>query len=64
MELNGDIVVNPHPPKFSSNISLKGVKILGTSFDVSANRTDFEVKVNQRVIRSEGRSSRCAHEKA
>jgi hypothetical protein len=52
VELNGDIVVNPHPPKFSSNINLKGVKILGTSFDVSANRTDFEVKVNQRVIRS------------
>ncbi|PYV09343.1 MAG: hypothetical protein DMG07_23465 [Acidobacteria bacterium] len=52
VELNGDIVVNPHPPKFSPSISLKGVKIRGTSFDIAANRSDFEVKVNQKIMRS------------
>jgi hypothetical protein len=52
VEPNGDIAVNPHPPKFSPNISLKGVKIRGTSFDITANRSGFEVKVNQKIIRS------------
>jgi len=51
-EPNGDIVVNPHPPKFSPNISLKNVKIRGTSFEVTANRTGFEVKTGQKVMRS------------
>jgi hypothetical protein len=52
VELNGDIVVNPRPPRFSPSISLKGVKIRGTSFDIAANRSDFEVKVNQKIMRS------------
>lgn len=52
VEPNGDIVVNPHPPKFSPNIGLKGVKIRGTSFNVAANRSDYEVKVGQKIIRS------------
>jgi hypothetical protein len=52
VELNGDIVVNPHPPKFSPRIGLKGVKIRGTCFDMAANKEDFEVKIGQKVIRS------------
>ena len=52
MELNGDIVVNPHPPKFSPNISLNGVKMRGTRFDITANRNDYEVKVGQKRFRS------------
>ena len=51
-EPNGDIVVNPHPPKFSPNISLNGVKMRGTRFDITANRSDYEVKVGQKRFRS------------
>ena len=52
VESNGDIVVNPHPPKFSPDISLKGVKLRGTRFDITANRNEYEVKVGQKVFRS------------
>ena len=51
-EPNGDIVVNPHPPKFSPHISLNGVKMRGTRFDITANRSDYEVKVGQKRFRS------------
>ena len=51
-ELDGAITVNPLPPKFSPDISLKGVNIRGTRFDVTANRHDYEVKVGQKTIRS------------
>jgi hypothetical protein len=52
VEFNGDITIDPKPPKFSPNITLKGVKIPGTSFDIAAARDDFEVKVGQKTIRS------------
>ncbi|PYV36560.1 MAG: hypothetical protein DMG06_30445, partial [Acidobacteria bacterium] len=51
-ESGGEIVVNPHPPKFSPNISLEGVNIRGTRFDLTANRNDYEVRVGQKTIRS------------
>jgi len=44
--------VNPHPPKFSPNISLKGVNIRGAHFDVIANRNDYEVRVGSKTLRS------------
>jgi hypothetical protein len=52
VELNGHLVVNPRPPKFSPMISLKGVKLRGTCFDMAANKNEFEVKVGQKIIRS------------
>jgi len=51
-ETSGEITVNPHPPKFSPNISLNGVSIRGTRFDLTANRNDYEVRVGQKTIRS------------
>jgi glycogen debranching enzyme len=51
-ETSGEITVNPHPPKFSPNISLNGVSIRGTRFDLTANRNDYEVGVGQKTIRS------------
>jgi hypothetical protein len=47
-----EIVINPHPPKFSPEISLKGVNIRGTHFDVIANRNDYEVRVGSKTLRS------------
>jgi hypothetical protein len=47
-----EIVINPHPPKFSPEVSLKGVNIRGTHFDVIANRNDYEVRVGSKTLRS------------
>jgi hypothetical protein len=46
MEPNGDIVVNPRPPKFSPQISLKKLKIRGRNIDIIADHRRYEVKVD------------------
>jgi len=52
VELNGDVVVNPHPPRFSPQISLKGLKIRGHNIDLEADRERYEVRVDGRRISS------------
>jgi hypothetical protein len=50
VEPNGDVVVNPRPPRFSHQISLKGLKIRGRSIDIEADRGRYEVVVDGRRI--------------
>jgi hypothetical protein len=52
VEPSGDIVVNPRPPRFSPQISLKGLKIRGRKIDVAADRGHYEVVVDGRRISS------------
>jgi hypothetical protein len=52
VNVNGDITINPHTPSFSPNISLKGLKIRGSVVDITANLTDFTVKINGKTFRS------------
>jgi hypothetical protein len=49
---NGDIVVNPHPPAFSPEMRLTGLRIRGCSMDIRANRKTYEIVVNGKVITS------------
>jgi hypothetical protein len=49
---NGDVVLNPHPPRFSPQISLKGLKIRGYRIDLVADRERYEVRVDGRGISS------------
>jgi len=51
-EPNGDVTISPHPPEFSPSLRLSGVKLRGFNFDVKANRSDFEVEMGKKVIRS------------
>ena len=52
VEPSGDIVVNPRPPHFSPQISLKGLKIRGRNIDIAADRGHYEVVVDGRRISS------------
>ena len=52
VNVNGDITINPHTPSFSPNISLEGLKIRGSVIDITANLTDFTVKINGKTFRS------------
>jgi hypothetical protein len=52
VEPNGDVVLNPHPPRFSPQISLKGLKIRGHNIDLVADRERYEVRVDGRRISS------------
>jgi hypothetical protein len=52
VELNGNIIVNPRPPRFSSQINLKGLKIRGRHLEITADRTSYEIGVDGRIISS------------
>ena len=52
VKANGDILVDPKPPKFSPAISLKGVRIRGLTFDVTVDASNYEVSIGGRTIRS------------
>lgn len=52
VDFNGDITVDPKPPKWSPRISLSGVKIRGTTFDVSVDATQYTVRTGQKTLRS------------
>jgi len=52
VRVNGDIVINPHPPAFSPRIKLKGLKLRGMNIDISVNARKYTVIVNGRTMRS------------
>jgi len=52
VESSGDVVVNPRPPHFSQQISLKRLKIRGRSIDIAVDRSRYEVVVDGRRISS------------
>lgn len=52
VELNGNLVLNPHPPSFSPQISLRGLKIRGHSVDLLVDRKRYEVQVEGRKMSS------------
>jgi hypothetical protein len=48
----GQVTVNPAPPSFSPKIELRGVRLRGLNFDVRADPAGFEVRTQQRTLRS------------
>ena len=52
VKFNGDIIINPHPPTFSPDISLIGLKIRGANIDVFVKGEEYKVKIDNRVIQS------------
>ncbi|HEY7302986.1 MAG TPA: hypothetical protein VH601_02640 [Bryobacteraceae bacterium] len=50
VEQNGDVVVNPRPPRFSPQINMNGLKIRGHTIDMEAGRGRYEVRVDGRRI--------------
>jgi hypothetical protein len=52
VEPNGDIVVNPRPPRFSPQINLQGLRIRGRKIDIAADRGRYEVSVDGRRLSS------------
>jgi hypothetical protein len=49
---NGDVTFNPHVPAFAPQVSLEGLRIRGTAFDISAEGDTFTVKTDGQVIQS------------
>jgi hypothetical protein len=49
---NGQVTVNPAPPSYSPAIELRAVRLRGMTFDVTADRTGFEVRTAGRTLRS------------
>ena len=39
----GDVTINPHPPRMSPSLALRGVRIRGRVFDVVVRETEYEV---------------------
>ena len=52
LELDGTITINPKLPSWSPQASLKGLKLRGSSMDISAAGQEFTVKIGDRVLRS------------
>lgn len=50
---NGDVIINPHPPVFSSEIELMKLNIRGTIMDISVKKDVFYVRVKGQSIKSE-----------
>jgi hypothetical protein len=48
----GQVRVNPAAPSYSPSIELRGVRIRGLTFDVRADRTRFEVRMDGRTMSS------------
>lgn len=53
VRFNGDIEINPHPPVFSPEITLKGLKIRGCSMDIYVCGNIFNIKVDDVFAQSE-----------
>lgn len=51
-EFNGDIVVDPHPPAFSPQMELRGLRIRGRVLDIIVNRSEYEVCQGPHRIRA------------
>lgn len=52
VEPNGDIIINPHPPRFSPELKLTGLKILGKNIDIYVKGEKYEVKIDNKIITS------------
>lgn len=50
---NGQVTVNPVAPSYSPSIELRGMHLRGLSFDVRADHTRFEVRIDGRTLQSE-----------
>jgi hypothetical protein len=48
----GEIVINPRPPKFSPAIALKGLRWRGQVFDIQAEGKEFHVRQDDKVLSS------------
>lgn len=48
----GDLTINPQPPKFSPNIALTGLKIRGHNVDIIAGEAGFEVRAGKKSLHS------------
>jgi len=49
---SGDVIIDPKPLKWSPETGLNGLHIKGTSIDISADRSSYEVKVGARTLRA------------
>jgi hypothetical protein len=49
---DGKIVINPHPPKFSPAIALKGLRLRGEVFDIHAEGKEFHVRQGEKILSS------------
>jgi len=52
LEMDGTVTINPKLPSWAPQASLKGLKLRGSSIDISATGQDFTVRVGNRVIPS------------
>jgi hypothetical protein len=52
LEMDGTITINPKLPTWAPQASLKGLKLRGSSIDISATGHEFTVRVGSRVIPS------------
>lgn len=43
-EFNGDIRIDPHPPSFAPNMTLKGLKLRGRTLDIAVDGDRYEVR--------------------
>lgn len=50
-EFNGDLVINPHPPRFAPRIALKGLRLLGHVLDITVDGPEYEVREGKDRIR-------------
>jgi hypothetical protein len=47
-----EIFINPHPPKFSPTIALKGLRLRGKVFDIQAEGKEFQVCQGEKIFSS------------
>jgi hypothetical protein len=52
LDLDGSLSVNPKLPVWVRDAALKGLKLRGSSIDISAAGQEFTVEVGDRVFRS------------
>jgi len=52
LEMDGTVTINPKLPSWAPQASLKGLKLRGSSIDISATGQEFTVRVGNRVIPS------------
>jgi hypothetical protein len=53
-EFNGDIRIDPHPPKFAPRMELRGIRIRGHVLDIAVNGSEYEVRLGKNRVRSPG----------
>jgi hypothetical protein len=51
-EFNGDLTINPRPPKFASQIALKSLRLRGYVLDISVDGPEYEVHMGEMHVRT------------